>query len=144
MGLSCVYIRRRTIHQMLGIMYRSDYEDLEVYQLSEDLSDVVWQVVSTWHYFEKDTVGKQLVRAADSVGANIVEGAGRGSFGDNRRFVRIARASLYETRYWLRRAKRRNLLKKKDIQHVSPLIQELVPRLNAYLNSIGRGVNSSD
>jgi four helix bundle protein len=47
------------------------FENLEVYQLAEQLSDSTWQVVQQWEYFEKDTIGKQLVRAADSIGANI-------------------------------------------------------------------------
>ena len=63
-----------------------------------------------WDAFARDTVGKQLVKAADSIGANIAEGTGRGSYQDNRRFIRIARGSLYETRHWLRRAYKRNLL----------------------------------
>jgi four helix bundle protein len=58
-------------------------------------------------FFAKDTVGKQMVRAGDSIGANIAEGSGRGSFQDNRRFIRIARGSLYETMHWLRRANNR-------------------------------------
>jgi four helix bundle protein len=48
-------------------------------------------IVVKWSVFARDTVGKQLVKAADSVGANIAEGTGRGTFVDNRRFVRIAR-----------------------------------------------------
>jgi four helix bundle protein len=52
-------------------------------------------------------VGKQLIRAADSVGANIAEGDGRGTYADNRRHVRIARGSLNETKHFLRRAYRR-------------------------------------
>jgi four helix bundle protein len=83
-------------------------------------------------------VGKQLVRAADSVGANLAEGCGRQSFPDNRRFVRIARGSLNETRHWLRRAFRRGLLDDATITALKPLLDELAPRLNAYLSSIGR------
>ena len=45
----------------------------------------------------KNTVGKQIVRSADSIGANIAEGTGRHNFQDNQRFVKIARGSLNET-----------------------------------------------
>ncbi|MEL7362224.1 MAG: four helix bundle protein, partial [Bacteroidota bacterium] len=118
-------------------MARSHYENLEVFQLAERLADRVWTVVSVWDGFAKRTVGSQLVRAADSIGANIAEGAGRGSYNDNRRFVRIARASLYETRYWLRRAHHRGLISPTDIDALTPMIDELTPRLGAYLRSIG-------
>ena len=91
-------------------MARTNFEDLQVYRLAEELADEIWAVVCQWQYFPRDTIGKQLVRAVDSIGANIAEGEGRRSFRDNRRFVRIARASLNETRHWLRRAHRRALL----------------------------------
>ena len=113
------------------------FESLAVYQLSEKVADAVWTLVTPWNNFARDTVGKQLVRAADSIGANIAEGTGRGTFVDNRRFVRIARGSLYETRHWLRRAYRRGLLNERQIALLKPLLDELGPRLNAYLKSIG-------
>ena len=82
-------------------MVSRPFEDLRVYQAAEKLSDAIWHVVQDWDYLARDTVGKQVIRSADSVGANIAEGTGRGSFQDNRRFVRITRGSLYETRHWL-------------------------------------------
>jgi four helix bundle protein len=120
-------------------MATGGFEDLEVYQLAERLADEVWDIVLPWHNFARDTVGKQLVRSADSIGANIAEGVGRQSFQDNRRFVRIARGSLNETKHWLRRAYRRKLLDDGKVAVLKPLLAELAPRLNAYLRSIGRG-----
>jgi four helix bundle protein len=118
-------------------MATRSFEQLEVYQLAEKLADEVWAIVLTWDNFAKDTVGKQLVRAADSIGANIAEGCGRQSFQDNRRFVRIARGSLNETRHWLRRAYKRKLLDDTKVAALKPMLEELAPRLNAYLKSIG-------
>jgi four helix bundle protein len=60
-------------------MAKTNFENLRVYQLSEQLADLVWEIVLGWNAFARDTVGKQLVKAADSVGANIAEGTGRGS-----------------------------------------------------------------
>jgi four helix bundle protein len=119
-------------------MARSSFESLKVYKLAEDLADEIWDIVQGWDHFARDTVGKQMVRAADSVGANIAEGSGRGSFQDNRRFVRTARASLYETRHWLRRAYKRKLLTEAQILRMRPLLDNLSPMLNAFLKSIGR------
>ncbi len=47
------------------------FEDLRVFQLAEKLADEIWDTVSDWEYFAKDTVGKQRVKSADSIGANI-------------------------------------------------------------------------
>jgi four helix bundle protein len=119
-------------------MARTNFEKLRVYQLSEDLADHVWAIVLTWNNVSRDTVGKQLIRAADSIGANIAEGTGRGTYVDNRRFVRIGRGSLNETQHWLRRAYKRQLLTAKQIGKIKPLVDELAPKLNSYLKSIGK------
>lgn len=124
-------------------MARTNFEGLRVYQLSEQLADTIWDIVRPWSYFARDTVGKQLVRAVDSIGANIAEGTGRGSYIDNRRFVKIARGSLNETKHWLRRAFKRRLLTQEQIKGVKPIMDELAPKLNAYLNSIGREPNKT-
>ncbi|MEM1043278.1 MAG: four helix bundle protein [Bacteroidota bacterium] len=122
-------------------MAKSDFENLRVFQMAEQLADEVWEVVKPWDGFAKRTVGQQIVRAADSVGANIAEGAGRGTYADNKRFVRIARGSLYETKFFLRRAYKRSLLTKDQVEALRPLIEDLAPTLNAYLRSIGRTKN---
>jgi hypothetical protein len=70
---------------------RTNFEKLAVYQLAERLGDDLCQIVRCWAPLDRDTVGKQLLRAADSIGANIAEGVGRGTYQENRRFVRIAR-----------------------------------------------------
>lgn len=54
-------------------------EELDVFVKAEELSDAVWDVVVTWSGLAQHTVGERLVRAADSVGANIAEGYGRGT-----------------------------------------------------------------
>jgi four helix bundle protein len=118
-------------------MDNTSFENLKVYQMSEVLADNIWDIVIRWDSFAKDTIGKQVVRAADSIGANIAEGTGKGSFQDNRRFVKVARGSLYETRHWLRPAYKRNLLTDEQISELKPVISNLAPMLNGYLRSIG-------
>ncbi len=121
-------------------MPRTKFEELRVYQLAEELSDIIWSIVTKWDAFARDTVGKQLVKSTDSIGANIAEGEGRGSYQDNRRFIRIARGSLQETQHWLRRAFRRRLLKDREVETLKPILDKLAPTLNAYLRSIGSKV----
>ena len=118
-------------------MVRTNFENLRVYQLSEEISDLIWEIVVKWKRLAQDTVGKQLARAADSIGANIAEGTGRGSYADNRRFARIARGSLFEVKHWLRRAYQRDLLSEEQVSKLQNLINELTPKLSAYINSIG-------
>lgn len=120
----------------------ASFEKLIVYRLAEELADVVWDIAREWPAMARDTVGKQMVRSADSISANIAEGYGRGSYQDNRRFVRIARGSLCETKSWLRRAYRRGLLTEAQIGQLQGLTRNLGPALNGYLKSIGKKAES--
>lgn len=119
-------------------MGKTSFENLEVYQLAEKLADLIWHIVKDWEQFPKDTLGIQIVKAADSISANIAEGCGRYNYKDNAKFIRIARGSLYETKNWLRRAFKRELLKDAQITELKDILDELLPKLNAYLNSIRR------
>ena len=97
---------------------------------------MVRKIVMPWDRFAKDTIGKQLVRAADSIGANIAEGVGRYGLADTRRFILIARGSHYETQHWLRRAYRRKLLGADHVQLLKTMMDELSPKFGAYLRSL--------
>ena len=106
-------------------MAKSDFESLRVYRLSETLADRVWGIATRRDALNRHTLGRQIIRAADSIGANIAEGRGRGSYNDNKRFVRIARGSLHETQHWLRRAYQRKLLTKDEIDELKQVIDNL-------------------
>ena len=121
-----------------GIMERTGFENLRVYRLAEEIADLVWDIVVKWDRLAQNTVGNQLIKSADSIGANIAEGTGRGSYADNRRFARIARGSLFELKHWLRRAFKRKLLTSKEVTSLLDLVQELTPKLSAYISSIGK------
>ena len=125
-------------------MEKTNFENLEIYQLSEKLADEVWDIVLGWSSLAQDTVGKQIIRSADSIGANIAEGSGRGSDKDYSRFLKISRGSLYETRHWLRRAFKRKLLTDDQIKSLTPTTEKLTPKLNAYLRSIGTYKDKKD
>ena len=118
-------------------MSKIGFENLRVYHLAEKIADLAWSVVMKWEYLPKNTIGRQLINSADSIGANIAEGTGRGSYADNKRFAKIARGSLFEVKHWMRRAYKRNLLNESEIESFKNLINELAPKLSAYINSIG-------
>jgi four helix bundle protein len=118
-------------------------EDLQIYQLSMELSDGIWNVVQKWGVFSKDTVGKQLVRAADSIGANIAEGFGRYHFKENLNFCFYSRGSLYETKTWLTKAQSRNLINPEIFKYLINLCDTLALKLNNYIKTIGKTNTSS-
>ncbi len=110
-------------------------EEIEVYSLAAEIADKWWKIVSRWSPFAKDTVGTQLVRAVDSIGANIAESYGRFHFGDKINLLYYARGSLYESRFFACRAKERGLLSEIEFAEMMDGLQALAPKLNAYIKS---------
>src|SRR5215212_1703221 len=81
-------------HQASGARVRSswpiscvgEFRDLSVYQRSVELGDALHFCVAAWDAFDRWSVGIQMVREVDSIGANIAESSGR-TRGDQRRFL---------------------------------------------------------
>jgi four helix bundle protein len=116
-------------------------EELRVYQLSMNLAEEVWEIVIKWDYFAKDTIGKQLVKSADSVGANLSEGFGRFFYKEERQFCYYSRGTLYETKTWLTKALNRGLISNEEFVNFEKDITDLGVKLNNYINSIGKKNN---
>ena len=113
-------------------------EDLQVYQLSMDIGEKVGQIVNTWDYFSKDTIGKQLVKAADSIAANLSEGYGRFFYKENKQFCYYSRGSLHETKTWLKKSHNRGLINGDTFQSLIKDVDALSVKLNNYINKIGK------
>lgn len=108
-------------------------EKLRIVQLADTLADKIWDEVIKWNYFAKNTLGMQIVDAADSIGANIVESLGRFHIKEQIRFLHISRGSLWETKRWLNRALRRKLLATKKFEESMGIVENLAPQLNAFI-----------
>ena len=80
--------------------------ELDVYRLAEALSDMIWNDFDRWPEKAQRTIGYQVIRAADSIAANIAEGYGRGSRADYARFVAMSRGSAAEVESQLLLARR--------------------------------------
>jgi len=113
---------------------REVYE-LDIYRLAEKLSDMVWHDFDLWSKKAQRTVGYQIIRSADSIAANLAEGYGRYSSKDKANFYRYSRGSFEETKCWLRKASRRKRITKGKTEQYKEIIDELGPKLNAFIKS---------
>ena len=113
-------------------------EELKVYSLSMEMAERIWEIVLKWDYFQKDTLGKQLVRAADSIAANLSEGFGRYHYKENTNFCYYSRGSLYETKTWLTKAHNRKLIPDEDFEIFNSEIDNIGVKLNNYIKTIGK------
>ena len=111
-------------------------EELNIYNNADAISDKIWEMVEEWDYYRKDTIGKQLVRAADSISANIAEGYGRFFFKENRNFCYYSRGSLLETKTWLGKAHRRKLIGSQLYHALIEELESLHKSLNGYIKYI--------
>jgi four helix bundle protein len=118
-------------------------EELLVYQLAMDIAERIWNIVIKWDYFAKDTIGKQLVKAADSVAANLSKGYGRFFYKENRQFCYYSRGSLFETKTWLTKAYNRKLIKDEEFDHFMKDLDTIGIKLNNYINSLGKKHNDN-
>ncbi len=101
------------------------------------LGEEVWSLVATWDKFAKDTLGRQMVRAADSIAANLSEGLGRFHYNEAKHFGYYARGSLYETQTWLTKANNRRLVDDETLTRLLGSLKNIDVKLNNYIRSIG-------
>ncbi len=118
-----------------------DIDDLQVYKLAMDIGEEIWDLVLKWNYFEKDTVGKQLVKAIDSIAANLSEGFGRYHYREKINFGYYSRGSLYESKTWLTKAKNRDLIPRDDYDRYMNEIKNIWIKLNNYINTTSKQSN---
>lgn len=116
---------------------KSAVNDLEIYREAMDIGEEIWSLSSEWNFFAKDTVGKQFVRSAESIAANLAEGYGRYHFKENQKFCYYSRGSAEETQTWLEKAARRNLIERDTARQIYDRLETYKTRLNAYIRSIG-------
>jgi four helix bundle protein len=114
-----------------------ELEKLNVYNISLEIAEQIWEIVINWEDFAKDTIGKQIVRSADSIAANISEGYGRFHFKESKHFLYYSRGSLYETRTWLTKSLRRKLISQEKYDKLISEIKDLSVKLNNYIKTIG-------
>ncbi len=117
-------------------------EELKIYNLSMELGESIWKVVTLWKAFEKDTLGRQLVRAADSIAANLSEGFGRYHYKEKKNFSYYSRGSLYETKTWLKKAYDRKLISEADFTAYTNQINNIGKQLNTYIKTIGHEITN--
>ncbi|HEY1594627.1 MAG TPA: four helix bundle protein [Thermoleophilaceae bacterium] len=103
----------------------NDFKGLRVYALARALAAQIYAQVGEWRYLDQRTLGTQLIRSGDSVGANIAEASGRWHHADQRRLLLIARGSLKETEHWILVAQERGLMDSRAHESIAEIARML-------------------
>lgn len=78
------------------------------------------------------------MRAADSISANIAEGYGRYFYKESKQFYFYARGSIQETKAWISKCKRRNLVEINKCEELMARAEKLLIMLNAYIKFVAK------
>jgi four helix bundle protein len=114
----------------------SSFRDLIVWQRAIQASVAIYRLTSNFPAQEMYGLTSQLRRAAVSVASNIAEGYGRGSPGEYKHFLGVARGSNSEVETQLFLAKELGLGDASHIDHAAGLTAEVGKMLNALMKSI--------
>ncbi len=113
----------------------TDHKSLISYQKAKELTKKTIKLSKILPYDKAVfIVYSQLIRAASSIGANIVEGYGRNNPKEYKQFLGIARGSSLETEYWLEILSETISVELSDIIKLN---QELIKILTVTIKNLG-------
>ena len=105
---------------------------LEAYKMGLFISEIGWHDVKA---LNKNSLTKplanQLIRALDSISANIAEGYSRSTGKDRARFYEYSLGSARESRDWYYKARR--VLREEVVEHRMALLTQIIKMLNALV-----------
>ena len=120
---------------------RSDirtYRDLVAWQKGMELVELVYEATRTFPDEERFGLVAQMRRSAVSVPSNIAEGFGRARKAEFRRFLEIARGSLFELQTHAELGRRFGWIAGKELGVLRNLTHELDAVLDGLIRSVKR------
>jgi four helix bundle protein len=110
-----------------------ELDDLEIYQLSRQISQECWFIYQRLDWQTKKITANQWIEAVDSVGANMAEGFGRFHYLDKNKFNYNARGSLIEAIHWTELLHQRCHINQTEFGSLRLKLSQLLRKLNAYI-----------
>ncbi|WP_243293027.1 four helix bundle protein [Bacillus sp. FJAT-47783] len=114
----------------------NDIRKLIVWQRSHELVLKIYEITKAFPKDEQFGLTSQIRRAAVSVPSNIVEGKGRGSDKEYKRFLLIARGSLEEVKYQLLLARDLKYIDEREYHSILKVTDEVGKMINGMLKAI--------
>ena len=118
-----------------------DYKKYDIWKLSHLLTLEIYMITENFPKEEVFGLTSQIRRASSSVGINIVEGCGRGSDEDFKRFLRNASGSAFEVEYILLLSKDLNYISEEKFLELSPKAEELKMKISKLILKIEEDIN---
>jgi four helix bundle protein len=122
---------------------KNTLETLEVYQISKSISKQAWIIFKKLPKPHQFGIGMQMLRAADSISANIAEGYGRYHYKESVNFNNYARGSAYETLDWISKLQERCLTESEESKQITLNLNLFIRKLNGYNKYLRSKINSN-
>ena len=119
-----------------------DYKKYDIWKLSHLLTLEVYKITESFPKEEIFGLTSQIRRASSSIGINIVEGCGRGSDEDFKRFLRNASGSAFEVEYILLLSKDLNYISEEKFIGLTPKAEELKMKISKLILKIEEDINN--
>jgi len=118
-------------------MMAKAYRDLVVWQRAIEMTVAVYKLSSRFPKDEMYGLTSQVRRASVSVASNIAEGYGRGTQGEYKQFLNIARGSNYEVQTQLVIARELGFGDTKDLGVADSLSAEVGKMIFTLIDRLG-------
>lgn len=112
-------------------------EDLDVYRLAFELTLRVYKITETFPKSELFGLVSQMRRAAVSINSNLSEGSARGTSGEYKQFVGIARGSTAELAYQIKIATALGFIDDKESVYLCEAVDRVGKMLSKLMEKIG-------
>jgi four helix bundle protein len=113
-------------------MYTYNFEKLEIWQLSKNLTVMIYNATKDFPDSEKFGITNQLRRAAVSIPTNIAEGVNKITEKERSRYLQIAYGSSMEVISLLLISFELNYISSEDLEKYRIIINEISNKINAY------------
>jgi four helix bundle protein len=110
-----------------------ELKDLNAYKHARTCSRLAWGIYQQFDWETRKVVGHQMIRSADSVGANIAEGYGRFHYLDKNKFYYNARGSLLEVQHWFGLMRERGNIDQEQFDELTTITSNIGKCLNGLI-----------
>jgi len=114
------------------------YRDLVAWQKAMELTERAYEATKSFPKEERFGLTAQMRRSAVSVPSNIAEGFGRSRSRDFKRFLEIAKGSLFEFQTQAELARRMKWLAGPSCTRIRELSQRVDALLTGLIRSVGK------
>jgi len=123
------------IECQVGMNYK--FEKLDVWKMSLDLSDLVYDIAAQLPDIERFNLQSQIIRASTSISLNIAEGSTSQTNAQQSKFIGYSIRSLIEVIACKRHIERRNYIADKSkLVKIEKVCDTLFMKLQAFKNAL--------